>query len=123
MNMSTMMEQYSRAYVKAVASVAGVAVDRPSIDDDSVDVMMYRRSVASKRRSPRLDAQLKCTAQDVLKGDVVKFPLPLKNYEDLIPENLCVPRILIVVLVPPEPSDWLTQCEEDMAIRDRKSVV
>jgi hypothetical protein len=41
---------------------------------------------------------------------VIKFPLPLKNYNDLRIETLN-PRILILVLVPDNINDWLHHSE------------
>jgi hypothetical protein len=32
-------------------------------------------------------------------------------------EDFLVPRILVVVLVPPNPSDWLRQSDEELAMR------
>ncbi|HHY67460.1 MAG TPA: DUF4365 domain-containing protein [Alicyclobacillus sp.] len=117
MDLSHSKEQFSLAYVKAVASVAGFAVERISVDLDSEDVMICSRSSTGRIRSPRLDVQLKCTASAVMKEDVIKYPLKIKNYDDLIPENLLVPRILVIVLVPEDPSEWLDQTEECMAMR------
>lgn len=117
MDLSHSKEQFSMAYVKAVASVAGFAVERISMDLDSVDVTIWSRNRAGRIHSPRLDVQLKCTATDVVKGDVIKYPLKRKNYDDLILENVLVPRILVVVLVPEDPREWLDQSEEHMVMR------
>jgi hypothetical protein len=111
------MEQFSRAYVKAVASVAGCKLEWNTVDDDSVDGTLKRRNTQSAVRSPCLDFQLKCTAQDCLQADGVHFPLSLKNYNDLRPENLAVPRILIVILVPLEIENWTLHTEAELALR------
>ena len=57
MELPQRMEQFSRAYVHAIAAVAGANVLQWSVDDDSIDVGF---GVKSKRRA-RLEAQLKCT--------------------------------------------------------------
>ena len=46
------MEQFSLAYVRAVAAAARIKVDRPEVDDDSVDVQFSVRSVVG-RPQPR----------------------------------------------------------------------
>lgn len=112
------LDQFARAYVKAVASVAGSAVDWTAVvDDDSVDGTLRRRSTGGTVRSPQLDFQLKCTSQDFIRPDGVHFPLPLKNYNDLRPENLAVPRILVVVLVPPDVTEWTHHDESRLEVR------
>jgi len=110
MDESIQKEQFSHAFIRAVASAAGCAADRPEVDRDSVDLML--RGYAT-----RLDLQLKCTAREVLHGDEIRLPLKLKNYDDLRPENVLVPRILVVVLVPRDAEEWLEQSEEEMLVR------
>ena len=66
---------------------------------------------------PRLDLQLKCTADEgVLHDELLHFPLKIKNYKDLSHEGL-VPHALIVVLVPNQVDDWLSQTEEELVLR------
>lgn len=117
MDISHDKEQFSVAYVTAVASVAGFSVDQPKRDLDSIDMVISGRSKTGKVRSPRLELQLKCTASSVVREDVLKFPLKRKNFDDLIPTNVLVPRILVVVIVPEKPSDWLHQSEQELALR------
>lgn len=111
------MEQLSRAYVKAVASVAGCQVDWSDVDYDSVDGTFRRRSIGAINRAPILDFQLKCTAQDLLRADGVHFPFSLKNYDDLRAVNLSAPRIAVVVLIPPDVQHWLRHTEDELLIR------
>lgn len=69
-------------------------------------------------RSPRLEVQLKCTERDVLREDGVHFQLKRKNYDDLRDPDVMVPRILVVMLVPEDPSEWLNDVpEEEMCLR------
>lgn len=110
------MEEYSRAWVRAVASAAGAAVDRPTVDV-GIDISFSWDTVNAKIRSAKVEAQLKCTSQDVLSFDRVKYPLPLKNYDDLIMDDILVQRILIVVLVPHDPGEWIAHADEYMALR------
>lgn len=111
------LEQFSRAYVRAVAAVAGFSVYEPEVDDDSIDLGLAARDSLGSLRSPRLDLQLKGTGRDLLRDDGVHYPLKIKNYRDLRGPDLLVPRILIVVVVPPEVDDWLSQSEEQLALR------
>jgi hypothetical protein len=79
-------QQLSIAYVHAVAARAGFSCERPSVDDDSVDVVIGASgSVHDKALilSPRIELQLKATAQDELNNGHLAFPLPIKNYAAL----------------------------------------
>lgn len=68
-------------------------------------------------RSPRLEAQVKCTDADAATPMHVVYPLKIKNYDELRPTDLLVPRILIIVTVPDELNHWLNHTEQELALR------
>ena len=73
-------EQLSLAYVDALAARAGFATSDPKPDRDSVDL----RVMAGGRFRPALDLQLKATtALAEPRSGVLRFRLPVKNYNDL----------------------------------------
>jgi hypothetical protein len=112
-------QQLSIAYVHAVAARAGYALEQNSVDIDSVDLTLFAAGWIHAHgvlRSPRLDVQLKSTARDVLREDYLAFPLPLKNYNELR-EMPMVPRLLVVLLLPADPNQWLEQSEEALITR------
>lgn len=117
MHIDQQKEQFSHAYVKAVASVAGFAWYQPSVDDDSVDLGLAQTGGGGMVRSPRLEMQLKCSAESTPSEDQFGFSIKLKNYDDLRDIGIFVPRILVVVLVPDDPMDWLNHSEAELAIR------
>jgi hypothetical protein len=110
-------EQFSRAYVHAVAAVAGFAWSAPSVDDDSVDLTLSQRGGGGTVRSPRLDLQLKCKAAPTPTEVEFSHWLKRKNYDDLRDTTVLVPRILVVVLVPNDLNDWLAHSEAELALR------
>lgn len=110
-------EQFSKAYVRAVAAVGGYTVHEPEVDDDSINLGLAATGGHGLYRSPRLELQLKCTAQSVLDEECLRFPLKIKNYNDLRLQNFLVPRILIVVTVPDRIEDWVLQSEQELAMR------
>ena len=111
------MEQFASAYVRAVASVVGCSVLKPEVDNDSVDLMLSRRSPGAACRSPHLEVQLKATCAPLPTNQVINYRLPLKNYNDLRHVNLSVPRILVVVLMPHSFQDWTAHSEKQLALR------
>jgi hypothetical protein len=61
--------------------------------------------------------QLKSTSRDIQDDNSIRYPLKLKNYDDLRMDDFAIPRILVVVLIPETPEDWLTQSETELCIR------
>ena len=110
-------EQFSVAYLHAVASVAGCRTSSPSVDDDSVDWYVKARGPHGRRRSPQVDLQLKCTERVDSRNGSFAFPLSIKNYNDLRGDDLHVPRILVVVFVPNALELWLDQSEERLLMK------
>lgn len=61
MHITHQQEEFSRAYLHAIAAAAGLKFDpagRP--DDDRVDVAISTRGLRGTTRSPRLEIQVKC---------------------------------------------------------------
>lgn len=110
-------EQFSNAYLQAVVTVAGYCLYKPAVDDDSVDWGIAASGTIGRVRSPRLELQLKSTSRDILSDSELRYPLKLKNYDDLRPDEFAIPRILVVVLLSENLADWLQQSEEELCLR------
>jgi hypothetical protein len=110
-------EQFSVAYLRAVVAAAGYVCYKPEVDDDSVDWGIAAGRTAETPKRPRVELQLKCSARDILADDQVRYPLKIKNYDDLRTQELLVPRILVVVLVPRDTMEWLRHSEDELALR------
>lgn len=117
MTLDQQKEQFSNAYVRAVASVCGHTVYKPEVDDNSIDLGIASTISDYQIRSPRLEMQLKCTAGNVLQDNVIKYPVKLKNYTELRGRDFLVPRILVVLLVPEKIEDWLMQSDEQLILK------
>jgi len=112
-------QQLSVAYVHAVAARAGYTCQVQNVDDDSVDVQIGARGYADDQAvvcSPRIEIQLKATSTLELKPKHLTFPLGLKNYQELRATTL-IPRLLIVLLLPKRPAEWMETSEECMISR------
>jgi hypothetical protein len=102
--------ELSLAYLQALAAVETFAVDVPHVDSDSVDAVISAKGkidTTSLRHSPRIEVQLKASinTEPNATGDI-PFDLPIKNYDDLRVETV-VPRLLILLALPKEQSQWL----------------
>ena len=113
MHPTSQKEEFSRAYVKAIAAQAGWNPYTYDVDDDSIDIGLG----VSENSRARLEIQLKCTSSaiDDSKSDF-PFDLPLKNYNDLRAEAI-VPRLLVVVCVPKDVGEWTQQTEQELCLR------
>lgn len=118
MDLNNQKEQFSYAYVSAVAACAGFATSKPNVDDDSIDFKLSQKGGLGTIKSPQLDLQLKCTTTPPIpKKPTFPFPLKKKNYDELRDPNVLVPRILVVVIVPHDIADWLRASERQLAMR------
>jgi hypothetical protein len=117
MDLNEQKQQFSHAFVRAVVARCGLAYAVPETDDDSIDATLALRGGSGTVRSPKLDLQLKCTASITLTPTHLPFALPIKNYNELRPINVQVPRILVVVLVPDDITKWMDCKEAEFALR------
>jgi hypothetical protein len=108
-------EEFSYAYIQAIASVKGLVVEKRGriIDNQGIDITISYPIEAL----PRIDAQVKCTAQDIVINDEVVYDLPINNYNSLKNTNIIVPRILIIVLVPEQIDDWVAVKTEETILK------
>lgn len=109
MDDNTKKEEFSYGYIKLLASISGLVVTEPNraLDNAGIDINIKAPGEIKGVFSPNIDAQVKCTSRDIVKYNVLKYPLPVKNYRRLIGKS-SVPQILIVVTVPRDINDWLS---------------
>jgi Domain of unknown function (DUF4365) len=104
-------EQFSNAYIQALASAAGYSLYKPFVDNDSVDWGIAARGTEGVVRALLLELQLKSTSSNFVDDTPIRYRLKLKNYNDLILDGYSSPRILVVVIIPDNPTDWLQQSQ------------
>ncbi len=118
MDIGKQKEQFSVAYVNAIAAQVGLNNASLSVDDDSVDLLLKGKGFSGKVRNPQLELQLKCTSRNLVNGDMIKFPLSLKNYNDLRGEDVLCPRYLVVLMVPDKVEEWAEQIGDELILRN-----
>jgi hypothetical protein len=111
-------EEFQYAYVCALAAHAGLNRGDFRVDDDSIDITFQAKGDfgPGRRRSPMIQVQLKCSSQDLVKDDVIRFPLKIKNYNDLRGDEVVVPRYLAVLLVPDDVGQWIANNGDHIAL-------
>ena len=106
-------EALSRAYVTVVAARAGYTLAMQDFDRDGVDVQVR----AGGAMRPSLDVQLKATVRLVGgERDAFRYPLRRRNY-DLLRMQSLVPRILVVLDLPEDESQWVSISTEELVMR------
>ena len=108
MDLNKQKELFSEAVVRAMLAQCKLTCSKPDADYDSIDLTIGQVGGNGTLKSPKLDVQMKCTAQDVLKPDGLHFTLDRKNYDDLRDEERATPIILITMIVPDNVKDWIT---------------
>ncbi|BBU62346.1 hypothetical protein MSC49_22810 [Methylosinus sp. C49] len=106
-------EDLSRAYVQAIAAMAGYQTAEFKPDRDGTDIQI--RAGGSMR--PSLDIQLKATINlGESKDGKFSYALKRRNY-DLLREPTLVPNILVLLALPSDRVEWLTVAPEQLVIR------
>ena len=74
-------EQFSKAFVLAVAALAGCSAAEPEPDVDDID---WTLSCRLAPRRPKLDLQVKSWTQNAGTPEALHYPLRRKSYDGLI---------------------------------------
>jgi hypothetical protein len=85
--------------------------------NSGIDATITVPGTIGSKRLPRFDIQLKSTSQNILQEQSLKYRLTAKNYEELSCDDPFVPQLLVVVLVPENIAEWLSQSEESLCLR------
>lgn len=118
MHITNQKELFNVAYVHAMAAQAGLNHGSLEVDDDSLDLIISGKGFGKLGglRNPQLHLQLKCTSQDLRSDDLIKFPLSMKNYNDLRATNVVAPSYLVVMIVPEDVSSWTSHTSTYMIL-------
>jgi hypothetical protein len=118
-DLNTQKEEFSYCYIQAIASAAGYAFQRATtpLDQAGIDATITGVGARGARGFPQLYVQVKCTSRNVLEENRIRYPLKIKNYEELRNNYQYPPLILVVVLVSDNVEEWLRQSEEKLCLR------
>ncbi len=113
MDINLQKEEFSYAYIYAVASSAGYSFQKPSRSQDvsGIDISITGSVSDDTLYESQLDLQVKSTSLSILNEETIRYPLKLKNYNELRKQKTIAPRILVLVLIPENLNEWLNQSE------------
>jgi hypothetical protein len=116
--------ELSYAYLHALASRAGFSCEYTTrhMDHAAVDAIVREdgRFLAddSQLASFELCIQLKATYQRMHEANGRwSFPLPLTQYNKLRSVHVAAPRLLVVLLLPEDATEWLRHSEEGLVAK------
>lgn len=116
MHATQVMEQYSVAFVHALATRARCKLEHLKVDDEQVDVSIRQHASHLRFHRTQFDVQLKCTAQDAIKSDGVHFSL--KRHQLLgLREPAYLQKALVVLVVDEEFDDWMAFSPAELIMR------
>ena len=103
----------------AVAAIKSFSTEITRVDADSIDVTIGYNgllAVDSTLYSPEIKLQLKATSNPVIINNEIRFPLPVKNYNDLRART-ATPRLLVVLCLHEEKGKWLSHSPEQLILQ------
>src|SRR5438128_612267 len=112
-------EGLSRAYVRAIAAQAGALCCEP-IQDFGIDIFLRgleRRDQQYLDIGPQLDVQLRSTMRAEVRDEVIVYDLDVRTYNLLRTESSDRPRILVLLVLPADEAQWLSQSVEELVLR------
>lgn len=119
MDINIQKEEFSYAYIYAIVSAANYSFQKSTkpADIGGIDLTITGTVSDEMLYEPQLDLQVKSTSLDVVSEELIRYPLKLKNYNELRKERTVAPRILVVVLIPENQDEWINQSETELCMR------
>jgi hypothetical protein len=113
------MEALGDAYLRALAAMAGVTCNRLE-RDFGMDYCLRdieERGGRFRDGSRLFDVELKCTTQATIDETWVTYDLEAGAYNDLCQAGGNCERFLVLLVLPTQERDWLTQTREELILR------
>lgn len=123
MDIEKIKEDLSICYLKTIAAVRRIAVERIEHDEDSVDVVIKKVLNIDKNVSfnSQISVQLKATSsksQYRIGKQEISYKLKVKNYNDLcMPATM--PSMLALLILPEEMEEWTKWTPDELMIKGK----
>ena len=120
-------EAISLSFMRLIANRQGFTADKPE-QDYGCDLVLRQVSHSNRNGRKRhlqsgkqLELQLKCTTEKQIAYDngSLKYDLETKTFNDLVEKrnSFISPLLLILMILPDDPSSWLTVSSTELVIR------
>lgn len=87
------------------------------MDIGGIDIIISGEEQEYSLYPPRLEVQVKSTSTAVIDDEFIRYPLKLKNYNELRKSKTLVPKILVIILLPDNSAEWVNQSSEELCLR------
>jgi hypothetical protein len=103
-------EEFSYAYIRAMASVVGYEAGPKSriMDCAGIDVSIEVPNTIENCLSPSINLQVKCTYKNCIKDGNIHFPITKRAYKRLSHKGSYKKQILVIVMTPKDLSRWIS---------------
>lgn len=121
LNSEVWQGHFAEGLVWALACAAGLNPGKRTLDVDGIDIQIGFPGRAGTRRYPQIEAQVKSCSNPGYVGECFSYPIPIKNYNDLIGtvgDDLAVPRYLFLVHTPVSKDDYVTSTPDSSIFRN-----
>ncbi|MEV8056148.1 DUF4365 domain-containing protein [Streptomyces antimycoticus] len=105
---------FAEGLVWALSCAAGLNPGRRSLDVDGVDIQIGFPGRVQTMRYPIIEAQVKSCCNPSYVGDCFSYPIPVKNYNDLIGQvglDLPTRRYLFLAHTPASKAEYVLSTE------------
>lgn len=111
-------EELSFSYLNALCSYEGIALEIQKHDDDGIDAIIKKDvETSSGKYKSSLAVQLKASStQWVDKAEYIKYPLKVKNFNDLTTRSV-IPQALFLFTLPKDEEAWIKHDIDQLIIR------
>lgn len=121
LNSEVWQGHFAEGLVGALARAAGLNPGKRELDVEGVDILIGFPGKAGTRRYPQIEAQVKSCSNPTYVGECFSYPIPIKNYNDLVGtvgEDFALPRYLFLVHTPALKADYVTCTPESSIFRN-----
>jgi len=113
------MEAFQEAYVRSVAAAAGCVIGRPEIDEGIDLSLTHRAENHNGDGVARLEVQMKATAVSMPQDCAfVSSSISRDRHNYFCSENPTVPKIVVIMVMPKNPANWLDATSEALLLRN-----
>lgn len=110
-------DQFSVAYIRAVAAAAGCTISVPEVDDDKIDIIVSSRARGKRHTKPKLDLQIKSVTSGPAVKETFSYSVDVDTYDALRDTMCAIPRLLVVVLLPRNYQLWMSQSHDNLTMQ------
>ena len=112
-------EALSRAYAQTIAARAGVVSSKP---DPDLGIDLCLRAVLQignvyQDAGVQLDVQLRSTTRAAETPAHIAYDIDVRTYDFLRTAPAMCPRILVLLVLPEDEADWLSQSVDELIVR------